>query len=225
MQLAKNFIDIALQTNNRDSMLDFYRTRIGLPFEETLPLGGGRQQHRHSLNGSILKINHARDGYPAAPPSGYRELIIAKDITTAESLTDPDGNRLRLVPRGLDGVDHIGVGMTVSSLADFQHFYRQVLQIEEIDSTTFRWGSTLFFLQEDPNLETAADMNGTGFRYITVQVRNVDDEHAGVLSRGGSEGRPPITLGKVARISFIRDPDCNWIEVSQRASLTGDLPA
>ena len=28
------------------------------------------------------------------------------------------------------------------------------------------------------------------------------------------------TLGGTARISFIRDPDGNWIELSQRASLT-----
>ena len=29
-----------------------------------------------------------------------------------------------------------------------------------------------------------------------------------------------VTLGRVARISFIRDPDGNFIEISQRASLT-----
>jgi lactoylglutathione lyase len=33
----------------------------------------------------------------------------------------------------------------------------------------------------------------------------------------------PVTLGTTARISFIRDPDGNWIELSQRASLTGSL--
>ncbi len=38
------------------------------------------------------------------------------------------------------------------------------------------------------------------------------------------EGAPPVTLGEVARISFIRDPDGNWIEISQRASLTGAIP-
>jgi hypothetical protein len=33
----------------------------------------------------------------------------------------------------------------------------------------------------------------------------------------------PFTLGSTARISFVADPDGNWIEISQRASLTGDL--
>lgn len=37
-------------------------------------------------------------------------------------------------------------------------------------------------------------------------------------------GAAPVTLGKVARICFVRDPDGNWIEISQRASLTGKLP-
>jgi lactoylglutathione lyase len=32
-----------------------------------------------------------------------------------------------------------------------------------------------------------------------------------------------VTLGSTARISMVRDPDGNWIELSQRASLTGSL--
>jgi lactoylglutathione lyase len=32
-----------------------------------------------------------------------------------------------------------------------------------------------------------------------------------------------MTLGEVARISFVLDPDGNWIEMSQRASLTGPV--
>jgi lactoylglutathione lyase len=43
------------------------------------------------------------------------------------------------------------------------------------------------------------------------------------MAHGGTEGRPPVTLGTTARVSFVRDPDGNWIEVSQRASLTGSL--
>lgn len=67
-------------------------------------------------------------------------------------------------------------------------------------------------------------MRAPGFRYLTVQVWDCDAEHAALLALGAEEGRPPATLGTTARISFIRDPDGNWIEVSQRASLTGDLP-
>jgi hypothetical protein len=33
----------------------------------------------------------------------------------------------------------------------------------------------------------------------------------------------PLTLGTTARIAMIRDPDGNWIELSQRASIVGSL--
>jgi lactoylglutathione lyase len=56
-----------------------------------------------------------------------------------------------------------------------------------------------------------------------VQVWQVDEMHQALLDRGAIEGRAPVTLGSTARISFIQDPDHNWIEVSQRASLTGSI--
>ena len=66
-------------------------------------------------------------------------------------------------------------------------------------------------------------IEGKGWRYITFQVFEVDREHAHVLAHGGREARAPVTLGSTARISMVRDPDGNWIELSQRASLTGSL--
>ena len=66
-------------------------------------------------------------------------------------------------------------------------------------------------------------MRAKGFRYFTIQVVDVEREHARLIERGATEGMAPVTLGETARISFIRDPDGNWIELSQRASLTGPL--
>ena len=66
-------------------------------------------------------------------------------------------------------------------------------------------------------------LRARGFRYITIQVWDVDAAHREIVERGGLEGFAPRTLGSVARISFVRDPDGNWIELSQRASLTGPL--
>ena len=66
-------------------------------------------------------------------------------------------------------------------------------------------------------------MQGRGWRYITFQVFKVDEEHARVLAAGGVEGMAPVTLGRTARISMVRDPDGNWIELSQRASIVGSL--
>ena len=51
----------------------------------------------------------------------------------------------------------------------------------------------------------------------------VDNEHTEVLEIGALEGSPPVTLGSTALISFITDPDSDWIEISQRKLLTGDL--
>ncbi len=224
MKLAKNFIDIGLQTNQRDPMLAFWQNEVGLPYEELLKVGGGTHQHRHTLNGSVFKLNHVREPLPADDPTGYTTLYIAREgTTTPVDLEDPDGNRVVLVPPGHLGITHIGLQMKVSSLARFQQFYEDVLQIEALGDNAYRWGTTILFLDEDPTHQPVGQMRGLGYRYITVQVWKVDAEHAGVLARGGTEGRAPATLGSTARISFITDPDNNWIEVSQRASLTGEL--
>ncbi len=106
MKLAKPHLDVGLFTNNEQAMLDFWQRQVGLPFEETLPLGGGVRQHRHAMNGSVLKLNAARDPLNDAPPSGYRELTIARaGIAAPKLLIDPDGNRIVLAPHGHDGVD------------------------------------------------------------------------------------------------------------------------
>ena len=43
------------------------------------------------------------------------------------------------------------------------------------------------------------------------------------MSMGMWEGAAPVTLGAAGGISFIRDPDGNFTEISQRASLTGPI--
>ena|SRR5207302_6719298 len=58
----------------------------------------GYKQHRHDLCGSILKINHVYEPLPDNPPSGYRELLIARDdVAVPKPMTDPDGNRVVLM--------------------------------------------------------------------------------------------------------------------------------
>ncbi len=222
MKLAKNYIDVGVQTNKLEPMMSFWQQDVGLPYEELLKVGGGTHQHRHTLNGSVFKLNHLRETLPVDAGTGYKELLIARDgITEPIPMIDPDGNKVVLVPPGDKGVTHIGLNMVVSSIGKFQDFYRKILQIEEVSDTCFKWGTTLFFLTENPEHPYCKDMRGTGFRYITVQIWDVEEEHQRILARGGNEGRAPVTLGQTARISFITDPDGNWIEISQRASLTG----
>jgi lactoylglutathione lyase len=225
LKLAKQHIDVGLFTNSAAEMRAFWQDQIGLPYEETLPLGGGVRQHRHGMNGSVLKLNDARDPLPDTALAGYRELRIAREgITAPRELADPDDNRVTLVPPGHDGITGIAIHLAVRDEAAHHRFYGDALQLERCGERAYRCGDSIITFAHDPSAVEVGPMTGRGYRYITVQVWDVDAEHAVIVGRGGREGRPPLTLGTTARISFVRDPDGNWIEISQRASLTGPLP-
>ena len=224
MDLAKPRIDIGLSTHHLEPMLAFWQGPAGVAFDHLLKISKGQAQHRHDIAGSVLKINHYADPIPANPPSGYRELIIAREgLAAPRPLSDPEGNRVTLVPPGHEGVTQMGVRLAVRDLDAHRRFYGQALGLPEARPGVFRAGESLVFLEQSPDAPADAQMRGPGWRYITFQVFKVDEEHAGVLARGGREAMAPLTLGTTARISMVRDPDGNWIELSQRASITGSL--
>jgi lactoylglutathione lyase len=225
MQLAKQALDVGLYTNQREAMLEFWQRTVGLEFAELLPLGGGVHQLRHKIGESILKINHPRDPLPDVPPSGYIELAIASaDVEEPRALEDPDGNRVVLVPPGHDGINQLEIRLAVRDAVAHARFYGNALELPQGDlENQFRCGASLIRFTEDPGATLDPDQRGPGFRYTTIQVFDVVGEHAGILERGGREGSAPVRLGEVAHISFVRDPDGNWIEISQRKSLTGSL--
>ena len=237
MELAKRFVDVGVFTNRLDEMRAFYGEQIHLPYEELLPVGGGVRQYRYGLLGSVLKINHARDPLPPRIACGYRKLSISDPRTPMPlAMQDPDGNQLELIPRGQRGVNQIEIHIDVTDDAAFDHFYGEALQAERILAGRYKLGETVIAFRRDPApmrapkspsataVDVVASMRAVGIRYITVQVRDVDTEHRRLMSMGVWEGAAPVTLGAVARISFIRDPDGNFIEISQRASLTGPIP-
>ena len=224
MRIAKPRLDFGLYTHDLDGMLAFWQGPVGLPFEEVLPVGRGVRQHRHALNGSVFKLNHSRDPLPEEARSGYRELRIARpDLSEPRSLIDPDGNRVTLLPKGEAGVEGIGIHLAVRDEAAHRDFYGRVMEFDEVAERSFRLGDSLLSFAAQPGVARSGGMRAVGFRYLTLQVWDVDEAHAEIVARGGEEAHPPMTLGKVARISFVRDPDGNWIELSQRASLTGEL--
>jgi lactoylglutathione lyase len=227
VKLAKPCIDVGLTTNRLEPMLRFWQQTVGVPFDHALPIRRGLVQHRHALSGSVLKINHATDPLPDTPPSGYRALVIARPgVAAPRELVDPDGNRVRLVPAGTQGVTQIGVELGVRNPAAHARFYREALGCSELPGSNgsgFRAGDSVIRIERSDDAPSDASFEGRGWRYVTFQVFRVDDEHAAVLAHGGREAMAPRTLGKTARISMVRDPDGNWIELSQRASLVGSL--
>jgi lactoylglutathione lyase len=170
-------------------------------------------------------LNHVRAPLQILPKTGYQGLILAEDsVDEPVTMLDPDGNRVTLVPPGYDGIDQIAIELSVRSLAAHHQFLTEVLALEAVSDRCYLWGETRLYLSEDPHKGYCDVMQGVGYRYLTVQVFDVDYEHQRALRLGATEGRGIVTLGETARISFIQDPDGNSIELSQRASLTGPLP-
>lgn len=229
MHLAKSRIDIGLATNHLEPMLRFWRDEVGVPFDHLLKIRRGLDQYRHDLMGSVLKINHRADPLPAAAPSGYLELLIAREgVDRARPLVDPDGNRVSLVPPGTFGVNQIGVRVAVRDMDAERRFYAEALGLDEAPAAqgcAFKAGESMILLEQADDAPLEAPFDGSGWRYLTFQVFKVDAEHAHILAHGGREATAPVTLGTTARISMVKDPAGNWIEISQRASITGSLEA
>ena len=128
-----------------------------------------------------------------------------------------------LVPPGSEGVHQIGVRIAVRDIDAHRRFYGDSLGLPEERPGVFRAGESVILLERSPDAPVGAQLQGPGWRYITFQVFKVDEEHARVLAKGGREALAPVTLGTTTRISMVRDPDGNWIELSQRASIVGSL--
>jgi hypothetical protein len=132
MQLAKNVIDLGLSTNNLEPMLRFWQQDAGLRFDHMLPVRRGQKQYGHDALGSVIKLNHHAEPLPAAAPSGYRELTIAREgVENPRSMADLDGNRVRLVPPGYDGITRLAVTTAVRSLSEHRRFYGDILGLAE----------------------------------------------------------------------------------------------
>ena len=225
MELAKPCIDIALFSHRSQPMLDFWQRQIGLPYQETLSdADNGLHQYRHALQGSVLKLNVSESALPDCSRSGIRGLVIAdKDIGRPATLQDPDGNEITLVPVGRRYVRQIGVRVAVRDLTTHCRFYQQVLGLKRVEDTVFACGQSRLLIEQDRDASSDVAMIGPGFRYLTIQVVDCLREHQRVLDAGGVEGAAPRRYQDIAIYSMVRDPDGNWIELSQRASLTGSL--
>lgn len=220
MQLVKPALDIGLYTNDLDPMLAFWQQQAGLRFSELLPVGGGVHQHRHAIGDSVLKINHSRSAAPTGA-SGLAQLaLFNSQVKQPQRLHDPDGNAIELNPHH-DSAPNLRLTLQVNNYADSESFYANALGLKRNAQDAFLVGASEIVLQ--PGSVGDVPQKAIGFRYMTFQVADVVEEHRAILASGGFEGMAPVRLGDVAYISFVRDPDGNWIEISQRKSITGSL--
>jgi catechol 2,3-dioxygenase-like lactoylglutathione lyase family enzyme len=116
--------------------------------------------------------------------------------------------------------------MGVRSISEHRRFYGGILGFTEQNwsgGAAFRLGDSLLLLEEDHAATVAPVRQALGWRYITLQIVDIDTIHNDLRNKGVREGLAPVTLGNVARISMILDPDGNWIELSRRASIAGSL--
>ena len=152
-------------------------------------------------------------------------MQIAKDgLASRQALSDPDGNKVTLVPKGTDGVQGIAILLKVNDPAAHDRFWTEAMQYERAGEGRYRCGDSLIVVAEQGRVEhRGPPWRGPGYRYTTVQVWDCVAEYEGILARGGTSGGEVRILGETVRYAFVCDPDGNHIEISQRASLTGSL--
>jgi len=102
--------------------------------------------------------------------------------------------------------------------------YVDVLGFEREGEARVRCGDSVLLFEERADAPSDFGQAHRGWLYLTVQVRDCDAETTRIAGLGGRVALEPRTLGQVARISMVEDPDGNLLEISQRASLTGALP-
>ena len=224
MELAKRCLDVGLYTGDLDAHRRFWEVDLGLPYEGFQKLGGGVRQHRFGVHGSVLKVNHARDPLPDQP-GGLRRITVATDRAPAPTdLMDPDGTLVRLVPVGLGGVTALGIELATDDVEAARRWWVDGIGAEQIADEAVRVGTTVVHLVAEPGRAPTGPMKARGLRYLTAQVTDVVAEHDRLVGLGVEAPMAPTRLGDTAAIAFVRTPDGDWLELSQRADLTGPLP-
>ncbi len=132
------------------------------------------------------------------------------------------------MPPGHNGVTQLEVVIGVSDPATFDAFYEKAAGAQRLGPGRYKVGETIFSVTKDPaaTSATAASfpdpqgvvkaMAALGIRYVTLQVRNCDAVFGAMKEGGASEALKPATVGNVLRVSFVRDPDGNFVEIVQR---------
>lgn len=222
MRLAKAALDVGLFTDHVTPMLAFWQQQAGLACTEALALGDDLTQHRHAIGASVLKLNEVVGTLAREAPGPINGVSIVADVAEPLHFSDPDGNRLSLIPRGHNGVEQLCVHLACNDPESTERFYRDAIGLEVVSPGVLTCGTSRLHLSQG-HVDTGLPLRAPGYRYLTFQVFNADRAYEQALTAGGTAGVAPYTIGDIARIAFVRDPDGTWIELSQRRSIVGTL--
>jgi catechol 2,3-dioxygenase-like lactoylglutathione lyase family enzyme len=222
--LARPGLDFGLATDHEAERRAFYED-LGLKHLMTDHLMPGQDEVYYTLHGSWLKIVTS-DQPMKQGISGYSELLfVDPDAQFPRRLTDPDGIKVTVVPKGYRGIDEVGVVVRVHDRAAQVRMLIEGMHAEPVDGG-FVVGNTVFFLEDiDAPLETTP-MFSRGFTMVTLVLRNIAETHEALIKAGATNGLricdDPVEPGR-CRFSFVRDPNGNWIELVQFAELSSPL--
>ena len=220
-KLSKDALDIGFFTANLDDTLAFWNKELGLLSDEPVPFNDGLRQFRLPFKNTIIKVNCSENKL-AKPPTGYSELYLAvENISSPKTIVNPDGELITLVPIGFKGIKETAIKVKVNNLKSHANFYENVMGFKRENDRTFQVGNCFLFLDEVEEKPFAGHWVNLGFRYLTLHVMKIDETFSGMVAAGAEVGEEPYAIGDIAKISFLKDPDGNWIEVAQRASLAG----
>lgn len=214
---AKPAFDVGFATNDLEGFRTLLGAQAGLAYDHLAKLGGGFHQHRWRAGNSIVKVNQTRAPLPATPPGTYRALTLK--AARPANLKTPDGTAIVLSP---EVEADLTLHVECSDLDRLTRFYGERLGLEADGPAAFRLGGSRLVATQGAAATPAAraDWRARGLRYMTLQIFDCDGLTAALAAEGIEIGQAPKTVGEV-RYSFIRDPDGAWIELSERASLTG----
>lgn len=223
VRLAKDRLDVGLMTDDPE-MAAFMADDVGLGDPEILRVTRTVTQHRFDVDGSVVKVNMV-DGLDTDRRSGYEGIVVADTTATlVRELTGPDGVAVTVAPPEHLGVHQLGIALAVPDLDRSRAYFADTLGWA-VDGDVVTLGATRVLLAESGTAPDPVEMPVRGWTYLTVQIHDCDHETAVAIERGATLAHPAVTMGEVARFSMIADPWGNQLELSQRASLTGPLPA
>lgn len=126
----------------------------------------------------------------------------------------------------------IDLGIVVRDLAAMLTFYRDVLGLYHEGENPVPGGGTMHRLWAAETMVKLVSLDpvpdaanppgglraGTGLRYFTFSVSNLDDVFAACLRAGAPVVVAPTTVAQGTRIALVEDPDANHVEFLERTS-------